>query len=223
VTPRLPIRILICVLLLCFASLRLARAGGSQQKAKTVGATSAKAPTVDACALLTSAEVQSATGEPMAEARSSTLPAGRMRTSQCFFRAPTFAKSVSLTVTTAGDGSSPSALRQFWRNQFHAVREKEAEELTAGERGKSQSTSEAELENNARQPRPIDGVGDEAFWVGSPISGALYVLQGDAFLRISVGGIPEESLRLAKSKTAASAAIARLGPTLPTAAHSLHK
>jgi hypothetical protein len=220
---RLAIRILLCVLLLCFASLRLARAGRSQQKTKTVGATSTKAATVDACALLTSAEVQSATGEPMAEARPSTQPAGRIKTSQCFFRAPTFAKSVSLTVTTAGDGFSPSALRQFWRNQFHAVREKEEEELPPGERGKSQSTSEAELENDARKPRRIDGLGDEAFWVGSPISGALYVLQGDAFLRISVGGIPEESLRLAKSKTAASAAIARLGPTLPTAAHSLHK
>jgi len=222
VSYRLAIRIC-CVLLLCFASLRPARAGGSPQRTKAPGAPATKARTSDACTLLTGADFQNATGEPVVEARPSAQPAGRIKMSQCLFLAPTFAKSISLTVATAGDGFSPSTLRQFWRNQFHAVREKEEEELTAGERGNPQSTSEAEMENDARKPRLIDGLGDEAFWVGSPISGALYVLHGDAFLRVSVGGIPEESSRLAKSKMAASTAIARLRPTLHTAVSSLRK
>jgi hypothetical protein len=223
VSPRLAVRILTCVLVLCLAPLRPGRAGGSPQGTKPAGAAAIKARTVDACTLLTKADFQNATGEPVAEARPSAQPAGRIKTSQCLFRAPTFAKSVSLTVATAGDGYSASALRQFWRNQFHSARGKEEEELTAGERGNPQSSSEARMENAARKPRSIAGLGDEAFWVGSPISGALYVLQGDLFLRLSVGGIPEESSRLAKSKIAASAAIARLRPAFRSAASNLRK
>jgi len=37
--------------------------------------------------------------------------------------------------------------------------------------------------------------------VGNPISGALYVLKGDAFLRISVGGEKDESVRIKKTRT----------------------
>jgi hypothetical protein len=40
--------------------------------------------------------------------------------------------------------------------------------------------------------------------------GALYVLQGDKFVRISVGGVGEESLRVKKSKVLARAAVKRL-------------
>jgi len=47
-------------------------------------------------------------------------------------------------------------------------------------------------------------------WVGNPVSGALYVLQGNLFLRISVGGVPKESTRIAKSKSLASAILRRL-------------
>jgi hypothetical protein len=168
---------------------------------------------VDPCKLLTSAELQAAVGEPLAEAQPSAQPAGKIRTSQCLFRTSTFAKSVSLTLAMPGSETSPSALREFWHNQFHATREKE--EDTAGKRTEAPYTSEAGLERDARRPRAIPRLGDEAFWVGSPISGALYVLQGDAFLRVSVGGIPDESSRLAKSKTAANAAIAHLRSMFP--------
>src|ERR1700676_3846777 len=124
VSYRLAIRIC-CVLLLCFASLRPAHAGGSPQRTKVPGAPATKARTSDACTLLTSADFQTTTGEPVVEARPSTQSTGRIKMAQCLFRAPTLAKSVSLTVATAGDGVSPSTLRQFWRNQFHAVREEE--------------------------------------------------------------------------------------------------
>ncbi len=44
----------------------------------------------------------------------------------------------------------------------------------------------------------------------APITGALYVLQGDNFVRISVGGVGEESVRIEKSKVLARAAVKRL-------------
>jgi hypothetical protein len=46
--------------------------------------------------------------------------------------------------------------------------------------------------------------------VGNSISGALYVLKGNSFLRISVGGVREESARMEKSKALAHAALKRL-------------
>jgi hypothetical protein len=49
-----------------------------------------------------------------------------------------------------------------------------------------------------------------AYWVGTPITGALYVLQGDNFVRISVGGVGEESARIERSKVLARAAVKRL-------------
>lgn len=39
--------------------------------------------------------------------------------------------------------------------------------------------------------------------MGTPITGALYVLKGD-FVRVSVGGVGEESVRIEKSKALAS-------------------
>jgi hypothetical protein len=217
------IRTLLCALLLYFASSLTGRSAGAPQESKTSRSPATTNHKTDACTLLTSAELQAAIGEPLQEARSSVQPAAGMRMSQCFFRMPTSAKSVSLSLATQGRGSSPSALREFWRNQFQSVHQDEERDSTPAEKGKTPSGSEAERESDARKPRPIEGLGDEAFWVGSAISGALYVLQGDAFLRVSVGGIPEEPSRLAKSKVLARAAIARLRSSLPTAASNLRK
>jgi hypothetical protein len=208
---------LLCALPLFFAPSFSSRAAASPQEKKTSSALEKTSQKVDACALLTGAEILAATGEPLEEARLSAQPTSGMRTSQCIFRTPTFAKSVSLSVATQGDRSSPSVPGEFWRNQFHPVRQKKGASTAA-----ETEQFRVEGENEGRKPRVIEGLGDEAFWVGSSISGALYVLLDNAFLRISVGGIREESLRLARSKSVASAAIASLRSTLPTAASSLH-
>jgi hypothetical protein len=56
--------------------------------------------------------------------------------------------------------------------------------------------------------RRIEGLGEDAYW--ELRSGALYVLQGDKFIRVSVGGVGEESARIEKSKILALAAVKRL-------------
>ena len=56
----------------------------------------------------------------------------------------------------------------------------------------------------------ITGVGEQAYWVGSPLVGALYVLKGNTFLRISVGGVREEPVRIQKSVALARLALKRL-------------
>ncbi len=133
---------------------------------------------------------------------------GSFLMSQCFFRTATFTKSVSLALAVP-DPAKPSALtpREFWRKQFHPPEPVEEEKPVAG---KAPKKAEVEREEELRKPRPIDGLGEEAYWVGNPISCALYVLKGNSFLRISVGGVREESARIEKSKALARAALKRL-------------
>jgi hypothetical protein len=192
--------------------------------------------TLDACSLLTASEIASVLGEPLQERKPSVQASGNMRMSQCVFVTRDFAKSASLAVATpTADDTGGHSLRAFWRNQFHSPRKPEEEKRPASRKspaksafvssheareskafpyGKSDDESNRELENEVdeadRKPQPIPALGEEAYWVGSPISGALYVLQGELFLRISVGGIAKEPIRIAKSKSLATAVLRRL-------------
>jgi hypothetical protein len=143
----------------------------------------------EACTLLTSAEIEAVLGEPVKERKPGTQATGGLLTSQCFFGTST-ARSVSLTVTRANAaGRSTQTPRAYWRQQFQSP--------------------EHEKERDT-QARPIAGVGEEAYWTGNRFAGALYVLRGDTFLRISVGGIRDEQARIAAAKALALAALKRL-------------
>jgi hypothetical protein len=156
-----------------------------------------KATGVEVCSLLTKAEIEAVLGEPVDQTKGSVQPAGGLRMTQCFFGVATAAKSVSLTLAAPGPvGAATPAPRDFWRNQFHPA--------------KAPKNKESEREEGLREARPIRGLGEEAYWVGNSITGALYVLQSDRFLRISVGGVREEALRIRKSKALARAAVKRL-------------
>ena len=199
---------LLC-LVACSASLATAQTlspSPGETKERSVPASAGRA--VSVCALLASKEIEAVQGEPVRETRSSLQLTGGMNLLQCVFHTPTPAKSVSLEVATVNHSNSSAATpRKFWRNQFHAS-ELRKKELPAG--AKPARGLMIEPQNEERKPRRIEGVGEEAFWVGNPVTGILYVLQRDVFLRLSVGGIPDESARLEKSKALARAAIRRL-------------
>jgi hypothetical protein len=57
----------------------------------------------DACALLTSKDIESVQGEPLKETKSSRKSGGKFNISQCYFALPAFANSISLTLTERGD------------------------------------------------------------------------------------------------------------------------
>jgi hypothetical protein len=203
----------------------------AQAQAQTQTKTNARSA-LDACALLTGQEIAAILGEPLRELKPSTRATGNMNMSQCVFVTQNFAKSASLAVATPGaEDSGAHNLRAFWRNQFHSPRKQEEERRPASIKSPAKSAftspreapeskvvpyseadreSDSEAEDSARKPRPISALGEEAYWVGSPLAGALYVLQGDLFLRISVGGVPKESTRIAKSKSLATAILPRL-------------
>ncbi|MBZ5490763.1 MAG: hypothetical protein LAO76_07510 [Acidobacteriia bacterium] len=158
----------------------------------------------DPCALLTGADIQAVQGDAVQDTKPSTQPAGGLVMSQCLFRTASSSKSVSIAIATSGT-TSP---RAFWQKQFHSGKpepeEKEKDKAAAGRQG----AKEAEAEST--QPRTTKGVGDQAYWVGSPMVGALYVLKGNTFLRISVGGVREQAARIQKSIALARLALKRL-------------
>ena len=164
-------------------------------------------PKTDACALLTSADVQAVQGDPVQETKPSTQPGDGLVMSQCLFRTATPSKSVSVAIASPGSISP----RTFWKKQFHSgkpsAEEKEKAEKEPHAGSKKQ---EKEEDDESTRPRAIAGVGEEAYWVGGPMVGALYVLKGDTFVRISVGGVHEESARIEKSVALARLALKRL-------------
>jgi len=164
---------------------------------------------IDVCALLTSADVESVQGEPVQGITPNVLPGGGMTVTQCIFHTPTFAKSVSVYLAVPDPAHAQAITpRSFWRKLFHSQDSREGEKIPVAV--KAHQRPENKGENEEHGPRRIHGLGEEAFWVRSPVMGALYVLQGDTFLRISIGGVHEESLRLEKSKTLARAVVKRL-------------
>jgi len=164
----------------------------------------AKQSKADPCALLTGTEVQAVQGDSVQETKPSTQPGGGLVISQCLFRTAMPSKSVSLAIASRSSISP----RTFWQNQFHsgnpASEDKEKTEK------KPIAAHKEQEEDEATRPRSIAGVGEEAYWVGGPMVGALYVLKGNTFLRISVGGVRSESARIEKSVALARLALKRL-------------
>jgi hypothetical protein len=180
-------------------------------------------PKTDACALLTSKEIESVQGEPLKETKLSGTAEGGFVVSQCFYTLPTFTNSISLSVTQKGEPAGARDPKEFWRETFKRGEEREREKERGGEKGrerekerekerelqKAQGRAEEEEEESA-PPKKVPGIGDEAFWMGSRVGGALYVLKGNSYVRVSVGGAGNEASKIKKSKALAQKVIGRL-------------
>jgi hypothetical protein len=168
--------------------------------------------TFDPCALLTREEVSSVQGDEIRETKAAPGNSRRLAVAQCYYQATTPAKSVSLEVTRRlSDQAGALSPREFWEEKFEGEeREKERGPKDKREADKSGAREEAEEEEEGPPPQKVAGVGDEAFWAGNRIMGALYVLKGNSILRISIGGVADQGLRLEKTKALARLALKRL-------------
>jgi len=147
----------------------------------------------DPCRLLSDAEIRAIQGQAPAQKVPSEQPAGSFRFTQCFYRTPEYATSVSVAVGVPLEMDSKRVgPRQFWQQQFHPQKK------SAPSRKKKEP------------PTRVPGLGEEAFWVGDPMSGALYVLKGELFLRVSVGGPPDQAEKIKRARALASHALKRL-------------
>lgn len=151
---------------------------------------------IDACNLLTSKEIESVQGEPLKETKSSGQSGAGLATSQCYFALATAANSISLTVMQKGDGSDARDPKQFWKETFHSDKDKEKGRAGEGEKANAQEK--------------IEGIGDEAFWLGNRVGGALYVLKGSNVVRISVGGAGDQAAKIDKSKKLAQVVLKKI-------------
>lgn len=165
---------------------------------------------IDACTLLSSKEIQAIQGEPLQETKSSTKVEGGFGVSQCFFSLPTFTNSISLVVMQRGDGPGARDPKEFWREHFSNVdtdseaREKDRDQDREKDREpRNQGRAEAEEGEESAKAVKISYVGDEAFWGGNPVGGALYVLKGSVFVRVSVGGSSEQQAQINKARALA--------------------
>jgi hypothetical protein len=114
-----------------------------------------------------------------------------MAFSDCYYTVISSDGSKNLSVhlrVLRDEAQGGGALKGFWEERFRGAREKKKTE----------------------KPRPVAGVGDEAFWLGNNVMGALYVLAKDRVVRVSVGGPEEEGAKVEKSRRLAEKAIQRL-------------
>ncbi len=173
----------------------------------------------DACALLTSAEIEAVQGSSITNSKGSMNASNGLRIAQCFYSAKEPNKSVSLAITE-GDPKErgPRSAYQHWEDIFGRYNKEgnEKEEKSESDREKKESLHEQQQgeggEEESTPPKKIAGVGDEAFWTGNRVGGALYALKksSNAFVRISVGGPDSQDVKIEKSKKLALKALERM-------------
>jgi len=164
---------------------------------------------IDVCALLSKQEIEAVQSSPITDTKSSGESQVMFRLSQCYYSAAEPSKSVSLALTQANpDYKGKRTPKDYWAETFGPYDdEKQADRPSATG---ADAKPDKEKEEKAAPPRKIDGVGEDAFWVGNRIGGALYVLKDNAILRISVGGPDNQETKINKSKALALKALPRL-------------
>src|SRR6266481_1352277 len=190
------------VLILLFCSLMAVGVGCKKRETpKPVPKTSSELDRAqgDVCRLITSEEIGAIQGSPIKEPKGSTRSENGFRVSQCFYTATEFSKSVNLAVVQRDpDHPSKRSPRDFWKEKFDPYQNEEP---------KTKSGDEKE---QGPAPKKIEGLGDEAYWVSNRFGGTLYVLKGNTFISIGLGGTDDEETKLKKSKALAEKALQRL-------------
>jgi hypothetical protein len=189
---------------------------GAPAFGETVGEKPAAPAAPDVCALLTHDEVAGVQEDEVVEAAPSRQVSDELEAARCFYRTGDFARSVSLEVTRRDPslGEGPGA-RERWRSLFAGAGEDEEGEGEAEGRS-SRHHPEGEIAAPAEAPDErsgavaVEGFGEEAYWVGTAVYGALYVLRGDAYLRLSLGGPGDLESKLERARRLAAAVLPRL-------------
>jgi hypothetical protein len=188
--------------LLAFMCLVLVGSGGCRKAPRAaVGKTTEPGQRkIDACTLLTKQEIETLQGSQITDTKRSENPGGDFQISQCFYTAAEFNKSVNLAIAQTNPTNPQSRTpRQFWQETFGR----------AGEKNEKREEEEEEKERRT-PPKKIEGVGDDAYWAPNRFGGVLYVLKGDSFISISVGGTDNEQTKIDKCKALAQKVIGRM-------------
>ena len=146
---------------------------------------------VDACSLLDHKEIEAVTGSPVKEAKPERKEENGFVISQCYFALPVASDSLTLRLVQRGSGEDARDPRQVWEETF-------ARDLKKAEKRKK------------NRPERVSNLGDEAFWMGGPEAGGLYVLKGNRHFRIGLGGEKNQARKIEKASKLARAILKRL-------------
>ena len=146
----------------------------------------------DACKLLSNEEIASIQGEAPARTQLVGETNGQLAVSQCNFLLPSGSNSMAVRVIERGTGPNARDPKEVWQETFHGP------------------PPDAANARYARKPQKVDGVGEEAFWLGNAKSGGLYVLSGDRYIRVNVGGQEEIPAKIDKSSKLSHLLLPRL-------------
>lgn len=150
----------------------------------SIGVAATAAPTPTACQVLTPRDVARVQGAKFTKARLTESADAGVTISQCFYTLPRFTDSVTVDLIRGN-------AKAFWKRHFADVNE--ASVLSV-------RRDRDEDEERGSAPRVVTGVGDKAMWSGNRLAGALYVLQGDTVIRVSVGGGGTEEQKIERAK-----------------------
>lgn len=153
--------LLLCTLLVWFASCSSSRPTSNSNGAsntRTIGVNDKPTRKLDACSLLTKADVESFLGEPVGAPATTHTEAMGNTVTQCRYSAPSGNKRVGLLLRQAPTTDEAAKI-------FRQARD----------------TSK---ELSGTEPQVIDGLGESAYWTGGNLK-QLNVLKGDAWLIIT--------------------------------------
>ena len=173
----------------------------------------ASLPKVEACSLITKEEVATIQGATILDTQSSENHDGYYLVSLCYYRSQEPNMSVSFALTQPEPTDPKSNPAEYWKTTFGRFSAKEGKDDEAREKAATETQGakkSEEEEEKVSPPQKIEGVGQEAFWAGNRFGGALYVLEKNYILRISVGGGANAETKIEKSKALAGKAISRL-------------
>jgi hypothetical protein len=192
-----PLSLLVCCAAVTFCGCsKRQTAVATRTPEESTPAAKSSTTTIDPCSLLTSEEIGSVQGEPVKATHPTTQSARGLVVSQCFFELATAVNSITVALFKNGDRTGGGDAKEFWRSTFHG--------------GDASSRTGEEKSEKKSPPEKIVGLGDEAFWAANPMTNALYVLKGERFVRISVGGAGDIATKRAKARTLAQFALQRL-------------
>src|SRR5438874_5571843 len=164
---------------------------------------------IETCSLVTKEEVAAIQKATITNAKSSAAPSGNLVMSQCYYSAKEPNMSVSLAILQPSSRSTAgSEARDYWENTMRGSAEESAGDTRYDDEGSRRR--EKAQEEHKDSAKKIEGVGEEAFWSGNRVGGALYVLRKNVIVRISVGGPEDQETKITRSKALAAKAIGRL-------------
>lgn len=152
----------------------------------------------DVCALIEKSEIASVQGEPVRSVAPSSYITDGLNFSQCYYTVMSADGSKNLSVhlqviRSAAKSQGRKVVKDFWEQKLKP------------QKGRSEKE-----EQESGKPLPVSGLGDEAFWMGNNVMGAIYAIKNDKIVRVSVGGPGDAKTRIEKSKTLAQKSLQRL-------------